>query len=220
MNLLPILSKNSKISYNSLCNLFANCGSDQKFSIKTLPFLEGIHQDDLVVLEISHRADLANLSYIMARSSNIIVIISNPGMMRKVLKEELPAVLISPASKEECRLAIGKVIKRMPTKKSQFKKTKPVHVEKLKVEYINTDLVVKQNVKPPSINKENPLTGRQIEVLQSVSNGFLYKEIAGQFGISVGTVKQHLHNIYDKLQVNNKVEAINFYRESQAVASS
>ena len=37
----------------------------------------------------------------------------------------------------------------------------------------------------------------------------LYKEIANQLHITVGTVKQHIHKIYDKLQVNNKTEAIN-----------
>ena len=36
-----------------------------------------------------------------------------------------------------------------------------------------------------------------------------YKEIADSLQISTGTVKQHIHKIYGKLQVSNKTEAIN-----------
>jgi len=56
-----------------------------------------------------------------------------------------------------------------------------------------------------------PLTPRELELLSYLSKGLLYKEIATELGITVGTVKQHIHKIYDKLQVNNKTEAINRY---------
>ncbi len=41
------------------------------------------------------------------------------------------------------------------------------------------------------------------------SKGFLYKEIAVKLSVSVGTVTQHIHNIYEKLHVCNRTEAIN-----------
>ncbi len=53
------------------------------------------------------------------------------------------------------------------------------------------------------------LTPRENEVLQLLSKGFLYKEIADKLGISISTVKRHLSHIYQKLQVQNKTEAIN-----------
>ena len=56
-----------------------------------------------------------------------------------------------------------------------------------------------------------PLTPREFELLHQLSKGLLYKEIATELGITVGTVKQHIHKIYDKLQVNNRTEAINLY---------
>jgi len=37
----------------------------------------------------------------------------------------------------------------------------------------------------------------------------LYKEIADQLSISVSTVRQHIHKIYEKLHVQNRTEAIN-----------
>jgi len=56
-----------------------------------------------------------------------------------------------------------------------------------------------------------PLTTREFELLELLSQGLLYKEIASQLGITTGTVKQHIHKIYHKLQVNNRTEAINKY---------
>lgn len=53
------------------------------------------------------------------------------------------------------------------------------------------------------------LTNREKEILELLSQGLLYKEIADQKCISMDTVKKHVGNIYRKLHVSNKVEAIN-----------
>ena len=50
---------------------------------------------------------------------------------------------------------------------------------------------------------------RENDVLELLAQGLLYKEIAAQLSISVGTVRQHIHNIYEKLHVQNRTEAIN-----------
>lgn len=57
------------------------------------------------------------------------------------------------------------------------------------------------------------LTNKENEILALLSKGFLYKEIAVKLSISVGTVTQHIHNIYGKLHVSNKTEAINKFRK-------
>ncbi|MCW3162059.1 response regulator [Chryseobacterium oryctis] len=61
----------------------------------------------------------------------------------------------------------------------------------------------------PELKDLNELTEREKEVLELLSQGFLYKEIADKKFISIDTVKKHIGNIYRKLQVSNKVEAIN-----------
>ena len=53
------------------------------------------------------------------------------------------------------------------------------------------------------------ISKREREVLELLSKGFLYKEIAETLNISLSTVKRHLNHIYDKLQVQNKTEAVN-----------
>ena len=60
----------------------------------------------------------------------------------------------------------------------------------------------------PAKNHFN-ISEREQEVLNLLSKGLLYKEIGQQLGISTGTVKQHIHNIYDKLHVQNRTEALN-----------
>lgn len=57
--------------------------------------------------------------------------------------------------------------------------------------------------------KELNITGREKEILTLLSKGLLYKEISEQLHITTGTVKQHIHKIYEKLHVQNKTEAIN-----------
>ena len=56
-----------------------------------------------------------------------------------------------------------------------------------------------------------PLSQRESQLLELLSKGLLYKEIGVEMGITTGTVKQHIHKIYDKLQVSNRTEAINLY---------
>lgn len=53
------------------------------------------------------------------------------------------------------------------------------------------------------------LSNRENEILHLLAKGLLYKEIADQLQITTGTVRQHIHNIYDKLHVQNRTEAIN-----------
>lgn len=52
------------------------------------------------------------------------------------------------------------------------------------------------------------LTTREVEVLEQLSKGLKYNLIADNLFLSVGTVRKHIENIYTKLQVHNKLEAI------------
>jgi DNA-binding CsgD family transcriptional regulator len=55
----------------------------------------------------------------------------------------------------------------------------------------------------------NTYTARENEVLQHLAKGLLYKEIAEKLSIATGTVRQHIHKIYEKLHVQNRTEALN-----------
>ena len=56
--------------------------------------------------------------------------------------------------------------------------------------------------------KGPPLTPRETEVLHHVTAGLQNKEIARNLGLSVATVRNHVHNILVKLGVHSKLEAV------------
>ncbi|MFN2439679.1 MAG: response regulator transcription factor, partial [Chitinophagaceae bacterium] len=58
-------------------------------------------------------------------------------------------------------------------------------------------------------SQQTLLTKRELEVLALIAEGLNYKEVAEKLYVSPETVRKHLSNIYSKLQVNNKVAAIN-----------
>jgi NarL family two-component system response regulator LiaR len=57
------------------------------------------------------------------------------------------------------------------------------------------------------------LSERELDVISLLSKGLLYKEISDMLGISFNTVKNHCKNIYKKLHVQNRVEALNKYNQ-------
>ena len=74
---------------------------------------------------------------------------------------------------------------------------------------------IKKNTEKPSPeNKTNILSQRETEILVELKNGYGYKQIADKLYISEGTVRKHIENIYRKLQVNNKISAVNVATEN------
>ena len=61
---------------------------------------------------------------------------------------------------------------------------------------------------PVALAKAPPLTGREREILRLVASGLQNKEIAKDLGISLATVRNHVHNILEKLEVHSKLEAV------------
>jgi DNA-binding NarL/FixJ family response regulator len=57
----------------------------------------------------------------------------------------------------------------------------------------------------------NTLSTREKEILEQLSKGLMYKEIAAALFISPETVRKHVYHIYEKLHVTNRIEAVNKY---------
>jgi DNA-binding NarL/FixJ family response regulator len=60
----------------------------------------------------------------------------------------------------------------------------------------------------PSPEDSENLSPRELEVLNLLSSGYLYKEISEQLGIGLETVRTHVKNICEKMHVRNRVEAV------------
>jgi DNA-binding NarL/FixJ family response regulator len=65
----------------------------------------------------------------------------------------------------------------------------------------------------PDIQKKTleleKLSAREQEILDYLAKGYRYKEIASMLFVSIETIRKHIHNIYEKLQVNSRTDAIN-----------
>lgn len=63
------------------------------------------------------------------------------------------------------------------------------------------------HAQPPE-HPQDKLTAREQEILECLAKGYVAKEIADQLAITYTTVRFHLRNIYDKLHVHTRTEAI------------
>ena len=63
-----------------------------------------------------------------------------------------------------------------------------------------------QQIKNPQSDMAQ-ITRREHEILALLAKGYLYKEIADQLGISLSTVRAHLHAVNEKLHVQSRTEA-------------
>lgn len=93
------------------------------------------------------------------------------------------------------------------------------------VNYLEKDLLsdVKRSISPQAyqflldvlcIRNEDSLSAREIEVMEEIIQGYTNKEIAQHLCISQATVKTHLINIYKKLDVTNRIEAMRAYQKT------
>lgn len=69
--------------------------------------------------------------------------------------------------------------------------------------------VISSFQKKDSIDASEILTNKEKEILKALAKGLRYKEIAELMTISIETVRSHARNIYEKLQVQSRTEALN-----------
>jgi len=78
-----------------------------------------------------------------------------------------------------------------------------------------SDSAQASSLQPPASNLVEPLTAREREVLRLVADGASNGEIAEQLVIAVGTVKRHINNLFSKLGVQSRTQAVRAARDLQ-----
>jgi DNA-binding NarL/FixJ family response regulator len=66
-------------------------------------------------------------------------------------------------------------------------------------------------------NRQSPLSGRELEVLELLASGKSYSSIADQLFVDKETIRSHIKNIYLKLEVHSKAEAIEKARKNKFI---
>lgn len=86
-----------------------------------------------------------------------------------------------------------------------------------------TNLEIEQSSlleKPAFAPFHTPLTVKEMEVLSLLAKGFSNVEIATELHVTIGTVKTHLNNIFEKFNVNNRTKAVAKGRELALIKRS
>lgn len=63
------------------------------------------------------------------------------------------------------------------------------------------------------ISEPCPLSARELDVLRHLSEGMVYKQIAGEMHLSVSTIRTHLHNVYGKIGAVDRAQAVLLARD-------
>ena len=162
---------------------------------------------DVVLMDIAGSPDsgLALARRIKRRSPNIAVIVLSPNpndaQLFQVLKAQAAAYLNKEISAEELVDIIRRVARgEHPINESLT--TRPKVAEQVLNQFQELSW---RNETEAFIA---PLTGREIEILNYMAQGYLNKQIAIELGISEQTIKNHITSILRKLNANARTEAV------------
>jgi DNA-binding NarL/FixJ family response regulator len=144
------------------------------------------------------------------------------GLLKRVADAALPVCVVLLAAQlddavmlEAMRLGVkGIVLKSMP-RHLLVQCVRKVHRGEIWVEKVSVGRVVEQFLQQETVHRETValLTRREIDVVRMVIAGWPNKETADKLGISEGTVKAHLHHVYEKLGVKSRLELAMYARD-------
>ncbi|MCA0239051.1 MAG: response regulator transcription factor [Bacteroidetes bacterium] len=168
----------------------------------------------------------AALTGIVAVQPDVVIMdIHLPGMSGidavRILKEQLPALQITMCTVYEDDEHIFNALKAgangyLLKRTSPEKLLEALHDLHQGGSPMNSEIarrvVASFQKKPEPVPELAVLTAREKEILDLLAKGYLYKEIAAELFISIETVKRHIHNIYEKLHVQTRTEALNKMR--------
>lgn len=202
---------------------------DHPLILEGLESLFSLEEDFQVVGRCS--GGLKTLEMVRAHRPDVLVLdIRMPGksgieIAREMRQEKLPTcvVLLTAALDEDQLLAAvqagvqGIVLKEMAPQ-LLVQCIRKVHAGEQWLERSSTKMALEKMLQREAGAREAAqlLTEREIEILRLVAQGLRNREIAERLFISEGTVKVHLHNIYEKLKVDGRM-ALSRYAQQKGL---
>jgi two-component system, NarL family, nitrate/nitrite response regulator NarL len=166
-----------------------------------------------------YRPDVAVLDLRMPRMTGLAV-------LRQMQKDNLPtrpvvlaAVLDDDDLVEAIRLGVRGVLLKEMAAAAVVECIREVHaggqwMEKRSVTHALDKMVRREQ---GARDLEKVLTTRELQIAGAVATGLRNKEIADKFGIAEGTVKIHLHVIYEKLKIDGRMALVLKMREKALI---
>lgn len=169
------------------------------------------HNIDLILMDI----EMPNMNGIVATAAVkqkypqikiiILTVFDNDENIFKSIKAGADGYLLKEVNPKDLQQGIVDTLNGGATMTPSIAlKTLRLFRNPIEFDYVETDETIK-------------LTVREIEVLEQLSKGLKYNFIAANLFLSVGTVRKHIENIYSKLQVHNKLEAIQKARSNKLI---
>lgn len=213
MSIRLVLADDHPLILRGLVNLFAleedfevvgSC-SDGKQAMETVR----LHLPELVVLDVR-----------MPGMSGLDVV-------RCIQDEKLPTrpVLLTAAMSEEemleaVHLGVPGIVLKEMAPQLLIQCLRKVHGGGTWLERTSTKLALEHLLRRETGMREmsSLLTPREIDLLRMVGAGLRNREIADRLCISEGTVKVHLHNIYEKLNIDGRLALLRYAQEKGVAA--
>ncbi len=163
----------------------------------------------------AHRPDVLILDFNMPRKDGLAVV-------REMKKEQLPTRVVLLVAElggeqflEATRLGVGGVVLKEMAPRLLVQCVRKVHAGETWVERRAAAHAVQTLLKREIGTREigKVLTNREIEIVRLAATGLANKEIAEALSVSEGTIKTHLHHIYEKLHVQSRVELVLYCKD-------
>ena len=171
--------------------------------------------DEALTLIRKERPEIAVLDIRMPRVDGMTI-------LRTMVEERIPTrvvLLTAQISDDEVVDAVRLGVAGMVLKETASRQLLQVLGKVAAGETSLDDKIVRRAVdkllraKSGTAQAEGVLTNRELEIVRLVATGLRNKQIADQLSITEGTVKIHLHTIFEKLGVSSRVELSNYARE-------
>jgi two-component system, NarL family, nitrate/nitrite response regulator NarL len=178
-----------------------------------------VNGEETVVAVRRHRPDVLVLDIHMPRKDGLAVLrdLQHDKLPTKVVL--LAAVLEEEEVLEAMRLGVRGMVLKELAPQMVVQCVRKVHAGEQWLEMHAVSRVVDSLLRREAGEREaaNVLTPREIEMVGMVARGLRNKEMSKRLAISEGTVKIHLHHIYRKLKVENRVELILYAQSKRLV---
>ena len=178
-----------------------------------------VNGDEALQAVRRHRPDVLLLDIRMPRRNGLAV-------LEEMRKKKLPTrvVLVTAAVEkhevlEALRLGVRGIVLEDVAPRRLVRCVRKVHAGEqwIEDELISDALATLMRREAGAREVADRLTRREIEMVRMVATGLRNKEMSGCLAITEGTVKIHLHNVYKKLKVQNRVE-LTLYAQSKGLA--
>lgn len=169
-----------------------------------------INGEETLAAVREHRPDILILDLRMPRGDGLEI-------LRALRREKLPTkvVLLAAALEEEeileaLRLGVRGLVVKELAPQLLVECVRKVHAGEQWLEKQLSSRVLEMLLRREAGGRagSSVLTPREIEIVRMVASGLRNRELARRLGLSEGTVKIHLHNLYKKLKVQNRVELV------------